>query len=856
MAERVNVVNPFGRVVSIDASKLDAALADNYRMPTAEEVTQARAERDYGGVAGMAGATAAGVARGAPLVSSDLAIEAAGGGEALRGMQAANPNLSTGAEFAGSMVGAGKFKGAGMLAKAARGVGAPVRGVMKAGAAAERALGGKVVGAAARGVIEGAAFGAGSAVSESVLADRELTGEALLASIGYGAAVGGVLGGAVSGAGRALKSGQAKLAAITSRPGQEGAEALAASAFGEAAEGVGGPLGRLWSKTAALAGVEGAENIPHLLKFRQEAARATQTIAKETDRMLPALQEMHKAIRSSADTFTGKAKAAQVARLVSRDTAEAALARSRQSLGGLQGEIDDMIAQGTGAFGKQGGKNGLKQLRKEIAHVQKRLAKETDPAKAMMMLDDVKRGVGRLTKSGTGKRWHSLRAPERATRARMDNAYENFREMLEDETVWGAAGKLQKDINAPWAGLLDTQKRTKVGRLFESFEGRFGKPIERVNEAEFRRIFANPRDPKNAEILDGLRAWAESGEAFTKAAGDNLVLSGDAKKAIGNYGRNSKAMLDALGKVDRAALLGEQLATLGRGGTEAPGVVGAIGYMAGGGSLATGGPIGLAAGAIFDPERAIRSLAGVEALSARVAKRIAKAGPRLSKGGTVGRVGAWTALEARERKKLEHSATTLANDTSDTGAFINDVHARISPAAIGSPAAADHMAQVALRGANYLAMHAPQPSARPDVLGAPKMPVSDHELEVFERRRAVVDDPLSVLDRVEDGSITPEAVDAIKNVMPALYDQMRESYIDEIIKLSEKGDSLDYDRALALEMFLEQPLVSVNHPETVGVIQEMYAETDKPKPQPNKRQRKPEVAHMHKLESEDSLDDE
>lgn len=244
---KVAVRNDAGKLGRLDAEAAMSALArGSVSLATEGELHHAKVEKEYGGVGGTLAATGEGAARGLTMGLSDpAAIEAAralGGDESaehvrehLEGGKEASPWASGTAELAGAAAPLLLSGGAAApleAGEAAEGASALVRGVRAAGAlpratagighAIERggaallgegaeSLGGRLAQAvlpkAAAGAAEGAAYGAGSAISEHALngGDHELTAEQLLAAAGHGAIFGSALAGGL-GAGGELAS--------------------------------------------------------------------------------------------------------------------------------------------------------------------------------------------------------------------------------------------------------------------------------------------------------------------------------------------------------------------------------------------------------------------------------------------------------------------------------------------------------------------------------------------------------------------------------------------------------------------------------------------------------------------------
>lgn len=167
-------------------------------------------------------ALATGAARGATLGLSDKFIESLGGREFLEQTLKRNPGLSTTGEVVGTLGAAIPTGGESLLAKGAAAVTGPIRGVIKAGNALERAVvqaidksGSKVLAReivkkslakAAGGALEGAALNTGHLITEDAVGEADFNAQNLLAHVGTGALYGGIIGGTIPGLSKAASS--------------------------------------------------------------------------------------------------------------------------------------------------------------------------------------------------------------------------------------------------------------------------------------------------------------------------------------------------------------------------------------------------------------------------------------------------------------------------------------------------------------------------------------------------------------------------------------------------------------------------------------------------------------------------
>lgn len=233
-SEPVEMLGPDGEVKLVQGRHAGTMSALGYQRVTPEIRQQLDDKARLGGTIGEMAAAGLGFARGSTLGLSDLAARGAenagilpeGTTEDIRKLKEINPNASLAGELTSFITpGLGAIKALGTAGKVARGMGAAqaaVGGVGNAlGKAAAKITGeqlGRYVAPAVRTAAEAAIFQAGQNISENVLANKELTAEAVLANTGEAAILGGGLG---IGIPLALRGAQrAATAALDSAPAQ------------------------------------------------------------------------------------------------------------------------------------------------------------------------------------------------------------------------------------------------------------------------------------------------------------------------------------------------------------------------------------------------------------------------------------------------------------------------------------------------------------------------------------------------------------------------------------------------------------------------------------------------------------
>jgi hypothetical protein len=97
---------------------------------------------------------------------------------------------------------------------------------------------------------------------------------------------------------------------------------------------------------------------------------------------------------------------------------------------------------------------------------------------------------------------------------------------------------------------------------------------------------------------------------------------------------------------------------------------------------------------------------------------------------------------------------------------------------------------------------------------------SSIELAKFERYLEAVENPMSVLDDLNNGTITREAVEAIKSVYPDIYSRIQETVIE---KIAEKPD-MNYEKRLQLGILFDIDADPSLIPQNITALQQTYAD--------------------------------
>lgn len=812
----------------------------------------------------------AGAARGLSLGLSDEAAVGLGGETARKRLldyQAYAPAASTIGELGGIVGGA-------LLGDEAA-LGSIPNAVGRLGGAAERFVarglgeGGlaKGAGVLARGATEGAVFGTGNAISESALHNTDLSGEAIIGGAAHGALGGMVASGLLHGAGRAFGA--------LRRPSAEAYDALAAREFGEAAPGVGremaakarahpedvlvaegaatgGPYrapGGVYDTLGEVVANRGGENagkLRDIWRNRQVALNDGAERLENLQRDFSKAINEQQAAASVTDAATfGESKVNHMAKLVARDAAGAV-----DAMGLPARPVFDAQAQGVmeWMFKAQEAVNTLAQdtavtklgpaMKKEFDAQMARLGKALESADSLKLFkaaDDMKRFLGRAAEFGRSAR--GLPEAPRAFEA-LYNGEGGLRHVLEDG-AWGKAAEAQKAVNAA------TERHISLGRRFQNgftteVDSLDGRPIYGANTDKVGAFMGRLTKAANDLDAQGVRDMIQSRRAFLDATERNYDHGTQALKAIQAERKALDSMEQTFERATKEASLINQVKRL-QGEEKAS---------------AIGGWLGLAVDTVSKPITTMRRLAQVEEHTNKVltkigvrSRELANAAPAgaakanapaagaakgggffsmlLKDAGKGADLGANATGAKVMRNEHEKRVEALTKMQASPGLVTQKVGAALGPLGEAAPKTAGAATSIAINGLNFLASKLPMSRQDPYSL-TPQFQTgtkaSDSEIAQHMRYIEALDNPAGLLDKAFDGKLTPEHVEAVREVYPKLYEQMRTQVMQGLV---DAKSELPYGRRIQLGILLDLPTDQTLAPDFVSAIQATYTASEK-----------------------------
>lgn len=138
-----------------------------------------------------------------------------------------------------------------------------------------------------------------------------------------------------------------------------------------------------------------------------------------------------------------------------------------------------------------------------------------------------------------------------------------------------------------------------------------------------------------------------------------------------------------------------------------------------------------------------------------------------------------------------------------------------------SPEIATH-AQTSLIQATKLLLNA-APKEDLEIFAKPSPKLPDATTSAFERKFAVVQDPLIVLEQLRAGTLDPQAVSVLKATYPAIFEKISTSVH---VQAAESKKQLSYSKRIALSQLLGRPVDPTLRPDRVNVFQDTFRERD------------------------------
>ena len=889
-AAKVPVIGPNGDPYVVPGNRVYEFFQSGGTYGSTEQWDNIKNKELYGeGALNAIGATAAAVARGATLGASDVALAPLLSEERLSTWKEEMPAASIGGEVAGSLLGFGKLGAVSKVAsklpaaqvfKGSKKIEESLAGAAVLSRAADKNLAGKVLASAApkgiAGAIEGAAFGAGSVLSEAALGDPEEAGEMLLANIGYSALFGGAAGAGVdalmlggAGSSRKVSDGIASLYnkatnSTMSKKGQDKFLDLAADLTGAEREATRKRFGLYEEAREGRAAAIAKEET-----FRQQQ----DTIVSDINDMLDNVSKVAAASRGGAKQENMRGLIFQespaLPGYIGNEKPAAALAASQDLVEEIVDDLAalhkaDIVYSWSGAtkkLGKHGQALSEALNGQGTAALKKALNKFdltgdvtgdviTAAKESYLLLDDYKKLLGVFAFSKNPKNQIGFN-----TQGKLREVYTKIHDFLENDSLWGQAAVVQKAINPKFSRLIkaennflkvfrdnvqrDKIQTRKIGQYLKNLEGRDGLGMEASYGIEKEEVFN--------EFLSAAEDFAASAQRYYGLTGDGLTAAQGAQSLAK---KTNDSVTGLIQDMRETRFINE--AAGGQGFN--PGIGAQIFARFGGAALggAAFGPVGAAAGAILggvaDGARAAKQLSLFEHHIIRsrknINKRLDDVVEQMSKGGPDGTIpvrpnrtklflaplaaqfGEAKAEEELDKQSEFSAAKSRAMRLTDVEALDALTENIVSPMRHDAPELSTAVKAKLLAGVQVALEGFGKDSRNVDdqLMGIPERQPTDRELAQQEIRLRVIEDPINtIMDNLEHGTLTGTHVDALQKAYPSLYLNIVAGLMDRVSSMEEPAP---YAWRRTMSVLFKRPFDVSHKAQNISVLQSSFTKSD------------------------------
>lgn len=805
------------------------------RQGKTEELERFRARRKAAGAAGDVARVAGEVL---PVVLSGGAAATVKGGAALA-KEGVKQTIKRGVGTGATLLGAAP------VAVDAAGVAAK-KGVQKL---LGSGLKGRTAGAFAQGFVEGGASGLGEAVSEAALGDYELTGEQALASFGLSGLFGGVGNAAFPLAGAAIR----KTGAVT----KDGAAKVLAKATGGDPENLLG-LGRVVAQgkdtKEGLAyligeGVKGAAERENLARVMHEPEKVIAESSAVIKQRAQSIGQIGDDIRKMTESDRGVAIAKQMGD-VDVDTVRSVVedelfARYERILG------DEGLAYVAKHEGKPMHGHHLQNAAGMVSETFDAIGKAKKASDVYELTLELKRKLQRQVQEELG----GLGNADLATKRFIGSVSRDVDKILQHD-VFGKASVMHRELrDADRAALNALDAHVSVNRKTNQKQGKSALGRLMLGQATDRDAALFAKRLGNSEYADHVSAMKEYFDLQKKALETRAKYTTDPK--VSAEIKRLRKEIDGFEAAVKAQTKNFDIADA-VSSVKVPGVGGLQGFLALAGPFGAivagallGGAPGAAVGALLnaaarpasivktvaalahyadkagvDVDRVIKSLTGARKVAKDAGKKASGARRRLEsaarKSKKAARVAAVRGVghAASSRAELQDQRARRASELSDPDILARELASEMYHIAKDAPEVSGSMMTKIALGAEFLASKMPPKTVDP--LTGTSWDVDAAKRESFDRYYEAVVEPMSAIERLEDGTFTSEHAEALRVVWPRMYEKIQNQVLQELQEAADEGRKIGYQARASLGILLGIPTDVTMRPEFMARMREVH----------------------------------
>ena len=273
------------------------------------------------------------------------------------------------------------------------------------------------------------------------------------------------------------------------------------------------------------------------------AQNAPEVIAAHTDDALRTLETAHTYHEKLRSIHSGGLKSGAV---------RSKLPRGNTAV--QRNAVEAMVDETSRVLDDVGKGHGTKKLREDLAATRRALQDAT-PERAYMLVDDLKRGVGKVAYEKLGAGVQGA-AAKRAYSA-LDSLHERvLRPGLESAEIFGDAGLMQREINEAWSPMIRAGQETGVAKLLSrTVRGEKGLPMRVFNRESMARALKGASGPEKEQLFAGLARYLDEGNRMATVAdrhGASLV-AGSTAAEIAEATAKARASIKRIAEAERAA---------------------------------------------------------------------------------------------------------------------------------------------------------------------------------------------------------------------------------------------------------------------------------------------------------------
>lgn len=214
---------------------------------------------------------------------------------------------------------------------------------------------------------------------------------------------------------------------------------------------------------------------------------------------------------------------------------------------------------------------------------------------------------------------------------------------------------------------------------------------------------------------------------------------------------------------------------------------------------------------------ATRSMAKInripEALNNFISKRI----PVTLEGSSVSAIQRFLGTETKSREDQIQELNEKLGEFNENPALATEHMSNTTRQVPENIAAAVTAKNVAI--AQYLGSHIPKPRAIPNPFNQNKWKPSDSEISRFERRVQAVENPLSIVDQLETGTLSKETVETVQTLYPKLYEMVQQKVVESM--QNHKGP-IPYSARMRLSLLMGETFDNSLKPENIRMMQQRF----------------------------------